>query len=45
MSVDVWYRKRPDDGGTNYGLSVWREVSRALRNKPDADDDQNMPAT
>ena len=31
--------------GDNYGLSVWREVSRVLRDKPDAGDDQEMPAT
>ncbi len=31
--------------GDNYGLSVWREVRRALRNKPDATDDQEAPTT
>jgi len=31
--------------GDNYGLSVWREVRRALRNKPNATDDQEAPTT
>ncbi len=31
--------------GDNYGLSVWAEVRRALRNKPDATDDQEAPTT
>ncbi len=30
--------------GDNYGLSVWREVKRIIRNKPDAADDQEAPA-
>ena len=30
--------------GDNYGLSVWREVRRALRTKPDDPDDQEAPA-
>ena len=30
--------------GDNYGLSVWREVRRALRDKPDAADNQEGPA-
>lgn len=30
--------------GDNYRLSVWREVGRVLRDKPDAADDQEAPA-
>ena len=30
--------------GDNYRLSVWREVRRILRDKPDAADDQEAPA-
>ncbi len=30
--------------GDNYRLSVWREVGRVLRDKPDAADDQETPA-
>ena len=30
--------------GDNYGLSVWREVRRALRDKPDTAGDQESPA-
>jgi hypothetical protein len=29
--------------GDNYGLSVWREVRRALRSKPHSADDQEAP--
>lgn len=31
--------------GDNYRLSVWREVRRVLRDKPDAADNQETPAT
>jgi hypothetical protein len=30
--------------GDNYGLSIWREIRRALRTKPDDADDQEAPA-
>jgi len=30
--------------GDNYRLSVWREVGRVLRDKPDAVDDHEAPA-
>ena len=29
--------------GDNYSLSVWREVGRILRDKPDGADDQETP--